>query len=147
RREAENAGRDLGVNVFFVPVSGPEEFDAALTHAKHEGAVGIIVPADPVTLPERQRLVRLALHHHLPGIYLQPDYVQARGLMSYSINPTEHMRRAARYVDKLLRGAKPSDLPIEQPAKLELVINLQTAKALGLTIPSSLLLRANQLIE
>ena len=147
RQEVENAGRALGVDVVFFPVSGPDEFDAALGRAKRVGAAGIIVVADPVTSAHRQLFVQLALKHRLPGIYWERGYVEAGGLMAYSANIAELRRRAAYYVDKILKGAKPGDLPVEQPTKFELVINLKTAKALGLTIPPSLLLRADQVIE
>ena len=147
RQEVESAGRALGVDVVFVPVSGPDEFDAALARAKRDGAAGIIVIADAVTLAHRQRLVRLAVKHRLPGIYWERSYVEDGGLMTYSANPTELRRRAAHYVDKLLKGAKPGDLPVEQPSKFDLVINMKTARVLGLKIPPSLLLRADHVIE
>ena len=147
RQEVENAGRALGVDVVFVPVSGPHEFDAALARAKRDGAAGIIVIADAVTLAHRQRLVQLAVKHRLPGVYWERSYVEDGGLMTYSANPTELRRSAAHYVDKILKGTKPADLPVEQPTKFELVINLKTANALGLTIPPSLLQRADQVIE
>jgi len=147
RQDVVNAGRTLGVNIFFVPVSGPDEFDTALAGAKRDGASGIIIVSDVVTQIHRQRLVQLALKHRLPGIYWERNYVEAGGLMTYSANATEQRRRAAHYVDKILRGAKPRDLPVEQPTKFELVINLKTAKALGLTIPQSLLLRAHEVIQ
>jgi len=147
RQDVLKAGRTLGVNVFVVPVSGPDEFDAALARAKRDGAAGIVVVSDVVTQMHRERLVRLALKYRLPGIYWERNYVEAGGLMTYSANPTEQRRRAAHYVDKILKGAKPGDLPVEQPTTFELVINLKTAKALGLTIPQTLLLRADQVIE
>jgi putative ABC transport system substrate-binding protein len=147
QQEVENAGRALGVEVFVVPVSGPDEFDSTLARAKREGAGGIIVIADAVTGAYREQLVRLAAKHRLPGIYWERSYVDAGGLMTYSANATELRRRAAHYVDRLLKGAKPADLPIEQPTKFELVINLKTAKALGLTIPQSVLLRADEVIQ
>jgi putative ABC transport system substrate-binding protein len=147
RQEVENAGRTLGVDVVFVPVSGPDEFDAALARAKRDGAAGIIVIADPITLAHRQRLVQLAMKHGLPGIYWERSYVEAGGLMTYSANATDLRSRAAHYVDKILRGAKPGDLPVEQPAKFELVINLKTAEALGLTMPPMLLFQADEVIK
>ena len=147
RRDLENAGRVLGVNVFIAHVSDPDEFDAALARAKRDGAAGIIVISDVVTQTHRQRFVQLALKHRLPGIYWDRSYVEAGGLMTYSANPAELRRRAAHYVDKILKGAKPADLPVEQPTKFELVINLKTAKALGLMIPPSLLGRADEVIQ
>jgi putative tryptophan/tyrosine transport system substrate-binding protein len=147
QQEVESAGRTLGVDIAFVPVSGPDEFDAALARAKRDGAAGIIVTSNPVTTAHRQRLVQLAVKHRLPGIFWERSYVEAGGLMTYSANPTELRRRAAHYVDKILKGAKPGDLPVERPAKFELVVNLRTAEALGLTIPPSLLLRVDQVIR
>jgi putative ABC transport system substrate-binding protein len=109
---------------------------------------GLLLFTDPFLLePNRLEVVALAAKHRLPAIYPWSNYVEAGGLMSYSANQFDLHRRAAGFVDKILKGSKPSDLPVEQPAKFQLVINLKTAKALGLTIPQSLLLRADQVIE
>jgi len=105
-----------------------------------------VLPSSMV-LSERRRLVDLAAKNRLPALYAQREFVYAGGLMSYGPNGADLFRRAATYVDKILKGAKPGDLPVEQPTKFELVINLKTAKALGLTIPQSLLQRADQVIE
>ena len=102
---------------------------------------------DPLIFSERTRVASLAVEHKLPGIYTAAEFTLAGGLMSYGPNLRDLSARAAEYVDKILKGAKPGDLPIEQPTKFELVINLKTAKALGLTIPQSILLRADQVIE
>jgi putative ABC transport system substrate-binding protein len=147
RREIEEAGRVLGVTVSVMPVSGPDDFAAVLARAKQAGAAGIIVPSDPVTFLHRRALVHLALQHRLPGIYWSREYAEEGGLMTYSANLADLRRRAATYVDKILRGARPAELPIEQPMKFELVINLKTAEALGLTIPPTLLFRADEVIR
>jgi len=147
RRELDTAAKALGLSLSYVPVQSPDDFEAALTSARRAGAAGIIAPYDPVTLRDRRALVQLTLKHRLPGMYATREYVDDGGLMSYGANPFDLRRRAAVIVDKILKGAKPGDLPVEQPTKFELVINLKTAKALGLTIPPSLLARADQVIE
>jgi putative ABC transport system substrate-binding protein len=131
----------------YVPVRGPDDFEAVLTGVRRAGAAGIIAPLDPVTLRASGVLVQLALKHRLPGMYAAREYVDVGGLMSYSANTVDLRRRAAVFVDKILKGAKPADLPVEQPTKFELVINLKTAKGLGLTIPQSLLQRADEIIQ
>ena len=110
-------------------------------------ADAIIVLPSPFTNPYSRRIVKLAAERHLPAIYALSLYVQVGGLIAYGPNIPDLYRRAATYVDKILKGAKPGDLPVEQPTKFELVINLKTAKALGLTIPQSLLLRAYEVIQ
>jgi putative ABC transport system substrate-binding protein len=147
RRELEAAVKVLGMSVSFLPVRGPEDFEAALIRAKREGATGIIATADPVTFLHRRTLVGLALQYRLAGIYWTREFVEDGGLMTYSASFGGLRRRAAIYVDKILKGAKPADLPVEQPTKFELVINLKTAKTLGLTIPQSLLARADDVIQ
>ncbi len=147
RLELEAACRALGIAVSFLPVAGLADLEPTLIRAKREGAAGVIATADPVTYLYRHALVRLALKHRLPGIYWNRDYADGGGLMTYGASLAGLRRHAATYVDKLLKGARPADLPIEQPKAFELVINLKTAKALGLTIPPSLLQRANQVIE
>ena len=112
-----------------------------------KGAGALVVMSTPAFEIERQRIVDLAAKNRLPAVYTSREFVHAGGLMSYGANQPDLFRRAATYVDKILKGAKPSDLPVEQPTKFELVINLKTAKALGLTIPPSLLQRADQVIE
>jgi len=147
RRELDTAAKMFGLSLSYVPVRGPDDFEAVLTGVRRAGATGIIAPLDPVTLRASGALVKLALKHRLPGMYAAREYVDVGGLMSYGANTADLRRRAAVFVDKILKGAKPADLPVEQPTKFELVINLKTAKALGLTIPPSLLLRADEVIQ
>jgi len=146
RSELESTGKRLGIELSLAPI-GRQDLDTALARAKTEGASGIIVPPDYVTFWNRKRFADAAVKQRLPGCYWTREYVEAGGLLTYSADTTEYRRRAATFIDKILKGAKPADLPVEQPTKFELVINLKTAKALGLTIPPSLLLRADQVIE
>jgi ABC-type uncharacterized transport system substrate-binding protein len=128
-------------------VSDPNEFDKVFSDMIRERTEGLIVSGDVMLHSQRARLTDLAAKNRLPTIFPYSDYVEAGGLISYATSITDNYRRAATYVDKILKGTKPGDLPVEQPTKFELVINLKTAKALGLTIPQTLLLRANQVIE
>ena len=144
---AEVAARSLGVRLQFVEARGPADFDRAFSEMTRARAGALTVLTGLMLFNERRRLVDLAAKNRLPAVYPSRDFVDAGGLMAYGANRADSFRRAATYVDKILKGAKPADLPIEQPTKFELVINLKTAKALGLTIPQSLLLRADQVIE
>jgi ABC-type uncharacterized transport system substrate-binding protein len=147
-RAAEAAARSLGVRLQALKVERQEDFVTAFAAVQKNQAEALIVSSSPLFYVHRTWLVRLAAKHRLPTIYHQSEFVVGSGgLMSYGPDFHDLVRRAAGYVDKILRGAKPSDLPIEQPTKFELVINLKTAKALGLTIPPSLLQRADQVIE
>ena len=142
----EAAGRQVGVRLSVVNVGSVDEISRALTAiAREHGA--LVVPGDTYLFTERQRLVELARQQRVPGIYALREYTEAGGLMSYSARLTELFRRAAVYVDKILRGANPATLPVESSSQYEFVINLKTARTLGVTIPQSLLLRADQLIE
>jgi putative ABC transport system substrate-binding protein len=147
RHELEAAVKARGLTLSFLVVSEPVDFDATLARAKRDGVTGIIAPVDGVTFRHRRAVVEAALKHRLPGIYWAREYGEAGGLLTYGASLAALRRHAAIYVDKILRGARPADLPIEQPTKFDLVINLKTAKALGLTIPPSLLVRADQVIE
>jgi len=147
RRELQAAAQRVRVTLSFIEIQSPDDFDSALSRAKKDGAGGIIAPLGAFTYTYRAKLVQLALKHRLPGIYWVRDYVEAGGLMSYGANFGDVGRRAAYFVDRILRGTKPADLPVEQPTTFELVINLKTAKALGLTIPQTLLLRADEVIQ
>ena len=144
---AEVAARALGVRLQFVEARGPADIDRAFSEMTRARAGALTVLPSTMFLHERRRLVDLAARNRLPAVYPWREAVDAGGLMAYGANIADLFRRAATYVDKILKGAKPADLPVEQPTKFELVINLKTAKALGLTIPQSVLGRADQVIE
>ncbi len=144
---AEVAGRALGVRLQFVEARGPADFDRAFSDMTRARAGALTVLASNMFFGERRRLVDLAAKTRLPAVYSYRESVDAGGLMSYGASFADLYRRAATYVDKILKGAKPADLPVEQPTKFELVINLKAAKALGLTIPQSLLQRADEVIQ
>jgi len=146
-KEAEVASRTLGVRLQAVKARRPEDFERAFSDVTKARAGALIVLTSVMFINERRRLVDLAAKNRLPTVYPQRDFVDVGGLMSYGPNGPDLFRRAATLVDKILKGAKPADLPVEQPTKFELVINLKTAKALGLTIPQTLLLQADQVIE
>ena len=146
-REYQAAGQTLEVRVQVVEVRNRDDLEHAFVAMARERIDAMLVPADPFLFTERQRVAELAREHHLAGMYSTREYAEAGGLMSYSARLSEQFRRAAIYVDKILRGASPATLPVEAPSQYELVINVTTAKALGLTIPQSLLQRADQVIE
>jgi ABC-type uncharacterized transport system substrate-binding protein len=137
----------MGMKLQFTPVREAAELETAVSEAARQGNHGLVVLADVMSFLQRQRLAALAATHRLPAIYAYREAVDDGGLMSYGVNLRWVAHRAADYVDKILKGAKPGDLPVEQPTKFEFVINLKTAKTLGLTIPPSLLARADQVIE
>jgi putative ABC transport system substrate-binding protein len=145
--EADVAARALGVRLQIVEARGPADFDRAFSDMTRARAGALTVLSGNMFFIERRRLVDLAAKNRLPAVYPWRDYVDAGGLMSYGPNLPDSHRRAATYVDRILKGTKPGDLPVEQPTKFELVINLKTAKALGLTIPPSLLGRADEVIQ
>jgi putative ABC transport system substrate-binding protein len=147
RRETEEAAQKLGIPLKAHGVDGPDDFDRVLTAIVADRAGAVLVATSPMFFGHRRHLADLALKHRLPSMFAFLEYVEAGGLMAYGPSYTELFQRAAGYVDKILRGASPANLPVEQPTKFELAINLKTAKALGLTIPSSLLQRAGQVIE
>jgi len=147
RHEMEKAARQLGIRMTFVRTSTLADLEGVISGAGAEKVSAIVLLAEPLWWPHRDRIAEVAVQHGVPTIYELKEFVDAGFLMSYGPDNVYFFRRAATYVDKILRGANPANLPIEQPTKLELVINLKTAKALGLTIPASLLLRADQVIE
>jgi ABC-type uncharacterized transport system substrate-binding protein len=144
---AEVAARGLGVRLQFVEARDPADFDRAFSDMTRARAGALTLLPSNMFRRGHRRLVDLAERHRLPTVYFAREFVDAGGLMSYAAPLTDLCRRAATYVDKILKGAKPGDLPVEQPTKFELVINLKTAKALGLTIPPSVLGRADQIIQ
>jgi putative ABC transport system substrate-binding protein len=147
QKAAEVAARALRVRLQFVEARGPTDFDRAFSDMTTARAGALTGLAGSMFFNERRRLVDLAAKNRLPAVYPLREFVDAGGLMSYGPNIADSFRRAATYVDKILKGAKPADLPVEQPTKFELVINLKAAKALRVTIPQSMLGRADQVIE
>jgi putative ABC transport system substrate-binding protein len=145
--ELPQTARNLGVALPIVEASTAEELDIAFASAAAQHADAIIVFGDPLTFRHAPRVVALAAKHRLPAIYLSRQFATNSGLISYGPDLADLFLRAGGYVDKILKGTKPSDLPVEQPTKFELIINLKTAKELGLTVPPSLLVRADEVIE
>ncbi len=146
-RGTQAAARSVGVQLQSLGVRGPADLDRAFSAMKKARAGALIVESSSMFFTWRTQLADLALKNRLPTMFAQMEYAEAGGLMAYSVDFLDLFRRTATFVDKILKGAKPADLPIEQPTKWELVINLKTAKALGLTIPPTLLLRADHVIE
>ena len=148
QRELETAAQKVGITLSYVEgIKTPGDFDPVLARAKKDGLGGIIAPLGAFTYAHRRALAQSALKHRLPGIYWVRDFVEEGGLMSYGVSLGAVGHRAAYFVDRILRGAKPADLPVEQPTQFELVINLKTAKTLGLAIPQSLQVRADEIIQ
>jgi putative ABC transport system substrate-binding protein len=143
----EAAGERLGVQLRMVPARTLEEFDSAFSTMTQEMVSSFLVVASPLIVAHRGPLAGLAMKYRLPGMYPFKENVEAGGLMSYGADRDNLYRRAAAYIDRILKGAKPADLPVEQASKYQLVINLGTAKALGLAIPPTLLARADEVIE
>jgi putative ABC transport system substrate-binding protein len=146
-KETHAAAQTLGVQLQPVKLRGPEDFDEALAATARGRAEALLAFDDSLTLAYRTRLVPLVAKARLPAMYGFREFPEAGGLMSYGTNNLDQYRRAATFVDKILKGAKPADLPVEQPTKFELVVNLKAAKALGLAIPPSVLARADDVIE
>jgi len=146
-RETQAAAQALAVTLQLLEVRKADDFEGAFAAMTRERDSALLVLPHPFIFAHARRIVDLAARSRLPAMYPFAEFVEAGGLMAYAANAPDMFRRAAYFVDKILKGAKPADLPIEQPTKFELVINLKTAKALGLTIPPSLLARADQVIE
>jgi putative ABC transport system substrate-binding protein len=146
-KDMEAAARSLRIRVQHVEVRGPEEFDGAFAAMARERAEALLVGRDTTLLVHRVRIAELAMKGRLPTMYSYLECVEAGGLMAYAVNMANFIGRAASYVDKILKGATPADLPVEQPTVFELVINMKTAKALGIKIPNSILVQATKVIE
>ena len=146
-REINVAADALGVQVQYLELREPKDIETAFRAASKEHADAVLVLGSPVLLSQRRQIADVAAKSRLPAIYPRPEFVEDGGLMSYGVSFTDLFRRAATYVDKILKGAKPAELPIEQPTKFELVINLKTAKQISFTIPPSVLARADRVIR
>jgi putative tryptophan/tyrosine transport system substrate-binding protein len=145
--DGQDAARQLNLKLVVINASTEREIDAAFATFAQQQVGAVVIASDPFFLTRREQIVSLAARQRMPGIYSVREYVAAGGLMSYGNNLREAYRHAELYVGRILRGAKPSDLPVERLTKFEFVINLTTAKALGLTVPASFLSLADELIE
>jgi putative ABC transport system substrate-binding protein len=146
-RETQATARAMALQLQFVEARGPDDLERAFAAMTKERAGALFVPADIIFVRHARELAELAAKHRLPAMFGFREHVEAGGLMSYAASFAVMFKRAAAFVDKILKGAKPGDLPVEQPTKFELVINMKTAKALGLTIPQSVLVRADEMIQ
>jgi putative tryptophan/tyrosine transport system substrate-binding protein len=146
-KETQAAGRTLGIEVQSLEMRGPGDFDGAFAAARRQHPAALIAVEDPLTIAYLKRIADFAVAEQLPSLFGLRGYVEVGGLISYGANLDDLHRRAAAYVDKILEGATPANLPVQQPTKFEMVINLKTAKALGLTVPDKLLARADEVIE
>jgi ABC-type uncharacterized transport system substrate-binding protein len=146
-QETQSAGRKLVIDVQRFNVKAPNELPAEFSNMTRNGADALDVLSDPLFNGARQQIIGLAADHRLPAIYEAREFAEAGGLISYGPNIAELTRRSAAFIDKVLKGVNPADLPVEQPTKFELVLNVKTAKALGLTLPPMLLARADEVIE
>jgi putative tryptophan/tyrosine transport system substrate-binding protein len=146
-KQTERAAGALAVKLQYLDVLDPKDIETAFRAASKGRAEAVLMLTSSILNSQRAQLADLAVKNRLPAIYAQPEYVEAGGLMTYGVNLTDLYRRAATYVDKILKGTKPADLPVEQPTKFELIINLKTAKQIGLTIPPNVLYRADRVIR
>ena len=146
-KEIKVAGQALGIQLQILEVRGANDFDKAFSAITKERADAILTLPDPLSVSQGRRIADFAAKHRLPAMYPRMEFVDAGGLMAYGPSYNDLFRRAATYVDKILKGAKPTDLPVEQPTKFEFVINLKTAKQIGLTIPPNVLVRADRVIK
>jgi putative tryptophan/tyrosine transport system substrate-binding protein len=146
-KEIEIAARKLGLTIHSAEVRGPNDFNSAFSSLTRARVDALILQTDQLTWIHRQQIAKLTVQNRLPTIFFAREYVDGGGLMSYGASLADLYRRSASYVDKILAGASPAELPVEQPTKFELVVNLNTAKALGITIPEAILLRANEVLR
>jgi putative tryptophan/tyrosine transport system substrate-binding protein len=146
-QEVETASRTLKLNIYAMEVTAPRDFEIAFRAAVKQRAQSIFVLRNPLIVNNRKTIAELALKHRLPAIYDDHEFVDSGGLMSYGTDLADLHRRAAVYVDKILKGTKPADLPVEQPIKFEFVVNLKAAKAIGLVIPQWTLMKADRVIK
>jgi len=146
-KETQDAATALGIKLLPLDIRGPDDFKSAFGTMVRERSDAFIVLPEPVTTTHRQQIVDLAMKNRLPGMYPFGEFTDAGGLIYYGPSRTDLLRRAATYVDKILKGRKPADLPVERPTKFELVINLKAAKQIGLTIPPNVLVRADKVIK
>jgi putative tryptophan/tyrosine transport system substrate-binding protein len=143
----QTAGSALGLTVQSWEVRGPDDFERVFAALREERPDGLYVPGGPLTRTNEKRIVEFAVKSGFPSVHDSGEAVEAGGLMSYAYNLVDQYRRLASYVDKILKGTKPADLPVERPTKFELVINLKTAQALGITVPATLLFQADEVIK
>jgi putative ABC transport system substrate-binding protein len=143
----ETAARSLKVEAITAPVRDDVEIETAIIALGREPGGGLFVTADAFVIAHRAPIILAAARNNVPAVYIIPDCARVGGLLSYGPNHVDNLRRAATYVDRILRGAKPGDLPVQFPTKFEMIVNLKTANALGLTVPQSILLRADEVIE
>jgi putative ABC transport system substrate-binding protein len=146
-KTVQTAAQKSSIKILSVQARNPQEIESAFSTMIQDNAEAVIVANDLLFNQQRRQLAELAAKNRLPSVAATREYVEAGGLMSYGPSFAENYRRAATYVDKIFKGAKPGDLPVEQPTKFEMFINRKTAKALGLTIPQSLLISADKIIE
>ena len=146
-KETEHAADALKLKLQYLDILSPKDIESAFRAAKKQNAEAVLVLTGPVVTSQRTKIINLAAKNRLPAIYDRAEFVAEGGLMTYSVSSTDLYRRAAVYVDKILKGAKPGDLPVEQPKKFEFIINLKAAKQIGLTIPPNVLVRADRVIR
>ena len=143
----EAAAKALGVKLQSLEVRSLDDFDSAFARAKRDGAQALLTTPDPLVNTQQRQVLDFAAKNRLPAIYPGSEFVEAGGLMSYAPNYTDLFRRAADFVDKILKGTKPGDIPVEQPTKFEFIVNLKSAKQIGVTVPPNVLARADRVIR